>query len=113
MTSRLVADASDDDTDIGLTTGLLRDLQACLDEHNQSIGSGGYVALCALTCQIHKQLHLVKAELDSAQCQRPPSPSPSPFDEDMMQRAWHTRRASVPTITIVGRGTIPITALTG
>jgi len=46
MMGRVVApSALDDGTPIEQTTGLLQVLQACLDEHNQAIPDGPYVAL--------------------------------------------------------------------
>ena len=109
MTGRVVASALDDGTPIEQTTSLLQDLQACLDEYNQAIPDGPYLALCTLTLQIYQQLCLLKVELHSAQCQRPPcAPLHAPQD-DAVEGAWHARPAYVPMVNIRGRGVIPIT----
>ena len=113
MTGRVVASALDHGTPIEQTTGLLQDLQACLDEYNQAMPDGPYLALCILTKQIYQQLRLLKVELYNAQCQRPPcAPLHTPH-EDSVEGAWHARRAYVPMINIRGRGVVPFPNLDG
>ena len=114
MMGRVVApSALDDGTPIEQTTGLLQVLQACLDEHNQAIPDGPYVALCSLTKQIHQQLRLLKVELHSALCQRPPCARLYTPHEDSADGAWHAPRAYVPMINIRGRGVVPFPDLDG